>query len=93
MSQISDKISRQAGVKVIRNTSTVTVSDNGNVLSSLQSGDPITMRDAVLQPISSQKRQKLLDNVAYLEAQCGRLQKMARDMRAEISSLEVLTIE
>ena len=69
--------------------SIVTVDDKGNVLSSLGAGEPIVMKDAILRPISSQKRQKLMDNVNYFEAQLGRLMKMAKEMRAEISSLTV----
>jgi hypothetical protein len=68
----------------------VTVDDQGKVLSSLNSGEPIVMKDAILRPISSQKRQKLIDNVNYFEAQLGRLMKMAKEMRAEISSLTVV---
>lgn len=68
----------------------LTVSDPESVFASLQNGEPVTVRDAVLQPISSQKRKKLIDNVNYFEAQLGRLQKMARDMRAEVLSLTVI---
>ena len=64
----------------------VTVDDKENVLSSLRAGEPIV----ILRPISSQKRQKLMDNVNYFEAQLGRLMKMAKEMRAEISSLTVV---
>ena len=68
----------------------VTVDDKENVLSSLRAGEPIVMKDAILRPISSQKRQKMIDNVSHLESQLGRLMKMAKEMRAEISSLTVV---
>lgn len=67
----------------------VTVDDRDRVMESLQNGEPVTMKDSVLRPINSQKRKKLLDSITFFEAQLTRLQKQARDMRAEILSLTV----
>ncbi len=69
--------------------STITVADKDQVLTSLTNGEPIVMRDAVLRPVSSQKRKKLLDNISHVEVQLGRLAKTCRDIRAEVLSLSV----
>lgn len=53
------------------------------------SGIRIVKSRDTLRPVSSETRKKLLDNVDYLEAQAGRLVKMAKEMRAEIQSLTV----
>ena len=66
---------------------TVLVDDQERVLSVLPNGEPIIFKDNALQPISSLKKKKLMDNVNYFEAQLGRLAKMAREMRAEIASM------
>ena len=67
----------------------VTVDDRDRVLESLQPGEAVTMKDAVLRPINSQKRKKLLDSVSHVEVQLGRLAKTCREIRAEVSSLTV----
>ena len=66
---------------------TVLVDDQEKVLSILPNCEPIIFKDNALQPISSLKKKKLMDNVNYFEAQLGRLAKMAREMRAEIASM------
>lgn len=69
-------------------TGTLTVDDKDRVLDSLQSGDPITMKDAVFQPVESQKRKKLLADLNHIEVQLGRLAKTCREIRAEVLTLK-----
>ncbi len=63
--------------------------DKENVLASLQNGELIAIKDAILRPISSRKHKFLLANVVHLEVQLGRLTKIARDTRREIARLTV----
>lgn len=90
MSQISDMLDHENSAWTLHGGSrTLTVKDTDNVLASLQNGDPVTMKDAVLMPIDSQKRKQLIATINHFEVQLGRLAKVARDMRAEILSLTV----
>lgn len=66
---------------------TVLVDDHDRILETLSNGEPITMKDAALRPVNSQKRKKLLDNINHVEVQLARLAKTCRSIRAEVSSL------
>lgn len=68
------------------NTGTISIKQ---ILPSLQNGEPVTMQDATLRPLNSQRRKILLANIAHVEAQLGRLAKAMRDIRAEVLNLTV----
>lgn len=63
--------------------------DPDNVLASLSTGEPLTMRDNQLVPINSQKRKKILDSVNHIQLQLGRLAKACDQLRADVMNLTV----
>jgi len=75
MSQLSDRISREAGIQVLHDVR--------------QAPTVKTVAFSPQIPIIPNRRDALLKTLDHLEAQAGRLMKMARDVRAEVLSLTI----